>query len=328
VRKSEVSTNELGGTASQFLREFQRNGPTVVLCRIPEVAHTTVVLVSPKCTLQCGVRPYPRFAAGLRGYTYTSLVPDEGFYQAFIESFRQAGIDRDRIPRALFSAYAGYGAYGKANKLPAVGSRSLLGLALDMRVESSFVPDDKVSAVISHWERQIRMFGEESFAVVDSATEAMIGDPARGIDGSSERFASTSEDYWALFANAFPNTEIESLAIKRLQFLVDELRAGRPIVPNLFVGHWVKRSPSLWIKPRSTDPNTWARLELRSEVLKRLSKVWHYSAAVSFLDDLTERFDSEAEVNAEILNRSVSNVRQYIVNVESRFPVILEDPME
>lgn len=329
VRKREASIAELGVPASQFLDQFQSSEEaTAVLCIIPAVRHTSVILVSPKQSLHCAVRSYPRFMSGVSDYTSGSLVSDQGFYERFTDAFRSAGIERERIPRVLFFAYANYGAYGETKRLPPIGKRSPLGLALDKRVESSFVPDERVSAVIAHWESQLHAFGNEAFAALDTDINEQTLDPANGIDGIAERVAQQSEDYWALFANAFPNAEIESRAMKRLRTLADDLGSGRSVVFDLFVGHWVKRSPSLWIRPGSADPKAWARLELRSTVLRRLSKVWHYSAAVSFLDDLPERLRLVSPENAEALENAVSNVRQYIANTESRFPVILENPMK
>lgn len=315
-------------SVEEFNSRFRGTAPTALICPIPHLKHTSVVLLAPLCTLFCAERFYPEFSASLHDYTYSRLVRDPRFYEDFQSALGEVGLSPERLTRQVFAPYAQFGGYGREGNLSPLGRRSPIGLALDRRVETAFVPDSLTGIVLSHWKNQLRAFGNRSILKLDREVEALTSKTTEGLDEISSRPEFTSSDRVALCTNRFIDEKTEAIAMDRLRSILDNLRKGSPTDLNLFPGEVVKMMPSLWIPPDGPSRLACERLALRAEALLRLGWVWHVAGAVGSLEVLTERLESVDTSYRGSVEEAMANIRLYLQTMADRYPVILEDPME
>jgi hypothetical protein len=310
----------------EFNLKFRGERPQVLLSRFAEVAFTSVVLVAPQGCVFRAIKKYPAFDDALGLYTSSSLIPDESFYEKFINEFRKFGIASDFIPRGLFSPYDRFGGYGPKGRRPPVGRKSAYGLGLAGRAESAFVPSGCVSDIVEYWAEQLKQFQELSFLRLDPATDGLTSNPAVGIDGATSlHLNSRAGDFLALCVNTFVNPEEETQAMLRLRELEVEFRTNGPGNLNLLPGDYLKAAPSLWL---GKSPLAAERLVLRASILKHAKWLWNYSKVLAGIDDLEDRLDAIAIEEKPSIKTALGDLREFIDLVNSSYPVVRENPIE
>lgn len=323
----EVEMRDLGvASALEFHRlNYRRDVPVILLCRLPSLKHTSVIRCSPLDTYFCAVTDYRAFFHALYAYEST-LVKDDSFYAGFLKEMRRSGIKKDLLPRSLFSGYSLWGAYGSQQRGTEFGKQSGNDYSLVGRAVSAVVSDDAVQGVIDYWTRQLVAFGEQATCPAPESLNEFIDDPRFNLVPQRSRLPYLSPDYEALSTNLFLEPRQEELAMSRLRSMVSLLEQGEVVVPDLFPLHVIRCTPSVSLN--ADDPPTrWERAYLRSRLIRLLGYVWHYSSVIADLDALKRKSLQVEGKQAKMLDDILTNLDCYISDMQSKYPVIEENPL-
>ena len=304
---------------------FRRAEATALVCRLPSLGHTSVVVCAPLDRYLCGVQEYPQLRNALYTYTTAELISSDAFYDAFLGTLKKAGIKKELVPKALFAPYAQWGAYGTEMR-PAFG-KLFRGLSFDRRITSALVPDSLVNKVIDHWRTQITQFGDYAWCDAPESLNRLIDDPAFSEIPDRSSIAYESEDYDALVRNSFVSEEDEEHAVTRLREIVACLEIGDSRCVRLFPLHVAKATPGIHLGRKPRLPRlTWERVELRAKATRLLGWPWHYPSIKSQLDAVSERRRLFRDEEA-FLQGIEADLRNYMIRMEEKYPVILQNPL-
>lgn len=321
----------IANTREFFKLGFRKNVPVVLICRLGDLDHSSLIRCSPLNTYFSGIGDYPAFSRGLHDYTSSSLVDSTDFYKGFLNELMKAGIDKTQLPKQLFSYYAHWGAYCKQTK--GAFRSKFNGVAFDGRVGSALVPDKAVPAVLRYWNHQLEQFGRLSFYAADEELNEVVGDPLFDFAQSKSWGRFSSPDYAALAGNVFLNPGDEEVALVRLREILHRLRDSEDFVPDLFPLHMVKVTPSISLMSSASYPEkanadrAWERALLRSKIVRRLGYVWQYPTIVSRLSNLRDGNLRAEDDRCSMLDEIEFELEGYLSDMQKRYPVIGENPL-
>lgn len=300
----------------------------LLICPLPELGHTSIIVCSPINTYLAAMQEYPAFSSALQAYTAEGLIPNGAFHKALLGIARKCGIKKDYFPRVWFAPYASWGAYGAGSEFGVIGKKGYSEYWWQYRFQSALVPDIAVDQVVAHWQRQVTQFGSLSFWPGDESLNELVAAP--GFSESPERSLAVYEspDLDVLGAHMFVDSAREQEVMHRLHEISDAADVGLDISLKLFPLHAIKVAPScfVWMEADVAHP-AWERLLLRSRLAKAMGRPWHYWQLVHNMESLETFIGQLLDQRRAVAEEALSNLAEYRRTMEDAYPVILENPL-
>jgi len=306
--------------------KYRQSRATLLLCRFPALKHTCIIRCAPIGRYFCGLKDYWSFWSALYTYTSEKLIPDDAFYDAFIQELKKAKITKDMLPRELFASYAEWGAYGAAERKGF--GKKFDGKVLNSRAAGVFVPDEMVFKVIQYWESQLDQMQSRALYDAPEDLNAVVANPNFSEVPWASRISYPSPDYDSLVTNVFVSPSKEKATNKRLAELIDALEQGETNVLQLFPLHMVRLVPSVFIPLELWRvPAAEARARMRARVIRLLGFVWHYPSVLDMISNLQDRQLTLPEEHKQAVDLALSELNAYVQDMRERYPAIEQNPL-
>lgn len=304
----------------QFLQRMVAARPRILVCEIPEIEYSTVILCAPrnKYLASVGFEVFPRASDDLRG-DVERRVTDETFHVRFLATMKAAGIMQSTFPVGLFSPYDQWGSYGTRPHGPL--GKKFDAFAWGHRISSAFVPNRHLDSAKAYALRQLEDFGPLGFVDAPESIDAIVANPRFSEIPNTSPIRYSSPDYLTFAPTPRLGKDEKDLALARVDLLINRLEAGDRDVVDLFPLHAIRVAPQLFVSPVGTEID-FRIVERRARLLRKLGWPWHYTYASIWL---AKSRAAEMEIPDEyrsLFSSTVEQVTAFLREIEDKYPIV------
>ncbi len=315
------SLRELADPQGNIIFNNDSDKPLFVLCPAPTMDYTSVIFYPPKGCY---------FAAadeGLKDDYQSRMVRSDDVYHGFLKWMRGEGIKKDYVPSDLFQWYTYYGGYGSRCYGEFGKKAAAMSQDWDHKINSAFIGNDHVDAMLRYWQEQLEQFQEFAFVLDDwphgsspDNTICALKNLNYAIDGAAYCRVHMMGGLW--------EGDVEAWANRHLVHIIKRLEQGERLFPNLPFPACVKVYPSFYWK-NVEDNVQRERALLRSRIVALQGYPWQYRHAIHTIKELEEnKTEAVEELGQEIYDGILANLRGFTDAMRRAYPVLEANPLE